>query len=341
MTNQQYLLFGIENPLLDISAVVKPELLEKYNLKANDAILAEDKHKPLYEELVRDYEVVYIAGGAAQNTMRGAQHLLPPKSVVYVGAVGKDANCEILNKAAAKDGIHTEYQVTDLPTGRCAVLITGVHRSMVTDLQAANAFSIEHLEKKEVWDLVLGAKYYYIGGYFLTVSPPSAMKIAKHALDTDKVFTLNLSAPFISQFFKQPLEDILPYVDVLFGNEAEAEALSVAFGFGTTDVKEIAIKATALPKKGSRSRLVVFTQGAHETVVAYEGSVSTYPIVKIDSKDIVDCNGAGDAFVGGFLSQYVEGHSIARSIAGGHYLAHVVIQRTGPSYPDTPHTFTF
>jgi len=40
-----HLLFGIENPLLDISAVVKPELLEKYNIRPQDfkVIRAEGK----------------------------------------------------------------------------------------------------------------------------------------------------------------------------------------------------------------------------------------------------------------------------------------------------------
>jgi len=48
----------------------------RYNIKANDAILAEEKHMPLYEELVQKYKVHYIAGGAAQNSIRGAQ--VPP-----------------------------------------------------------------------------------------------------------------------------------------------------------------------------------------------------------------------------------------------------------------------
>jgi adenosine kinase len=47
-------------------------LLEKYSLKANDAILAEEEHMGLYDELLsRDAKL--IAGGAAQNTARGAQ----------------------------------------------------------------------------------------------------------------------------------------------------------------------------------------------------------------------------------------------------------------------------
>ena len=52
-------------------------MLDKYGLKANDAILAEDKHMGLYDELAqRDAKL--IAGGAAQNTARGAAVGPPP-----------------------------------------------------------------------------------------------------------------------------------------------------------------------------------------------------------------------------------------------------------------------
>ena len=48
-------------------------MLEKYGLKANDAILAEEKHMGLYEDLIQNHDAKLIAGGAAQNTARGAQ----------------------------------------------------------------------------------------------------------------------------------------------------------------------------------------------------------------------------------------------------------------------------
>lgn len=48
-------------------------LLKKYGLKDNDAILAEEKHMGLYEELLQNHDAKLIAGGAAQNTARGAQ----------------------------------------------------------------------------------------------------------------------------------------------------------------------------------------------------------------------------------------------------------------------------
>lgn len=34
-----------------------------------------------------------------------------------------------------------------------------------------------------------------------------------------QLFTMNLSAPFLCQFFKKPMMDAFPYVDILFGNE--------------------------------------------------------------------------------------------------------------------------
>lgn len=48
-------------------------MLGKYGLKANDAILAEEKQMDLYEDLIQNHDAKLIAGGAAQNTARGAQ----------------------------------------------------------------------------------------------------------------------------------------------------------------------------------------------------------------------------------------------------------------------------
>ena len=67
------MLLGLGNPLLDISANADGALLSKYGLEANNAILAEEKHMPLYEELERSKNVEYIAGGATQNAIRVAQ----------------------------------------------------------------------------------------------------------------------------------------------------------------------------------------------------------------------------------------------------------------------------
>jgi len=51
MSQESYALFCMGNPLLDIQVKNGEELLKKYNLNANDAILADEKHLPMFDIL--------------------------------------------------------------------------------------------------------------------------------------------------------------------------------------------------------------------------------------------------------------------------------------------------
>jgi adenosine kinase len=58
---------------------------------------------------------------------------------------------------------------------------------LCTELGAAEAFSPAHLETNEVKALIEGAKFYYLGGFFLTHGLVSAKILAQHAADNKKV----------------------------------------------------------------------------------------------------------------------------------------------------------
>lgn len=129
-----------------------------------------------------------IAGGAAQNSARGAQYILPEDSTVYIGCVGKDKYGQTLEEINKKAGVKTVYRYDEkAPTGRCGVVITGQNRSLCTDLAAANLYNVDHLKQPEVWKFVEGAKVFYVGGYHLTVSVPAILAIAEHAAANNKV----------------------------------------------------------------------------------------------------------------------------------------------------------
>jgi adenosine kinase len=291
---------GMCNPLLDISIDAPEELLTKYGLKLNNAILAGEEHLPLYKEIVKDYPHQFIAGGATQNSIRVAQWMLQtPGSTAYFGAVGEDEFGSELEKCAREDGVLVSYQKSkELPTGTCAVLINKRERSLCANLGAANSFSLSHLETKEAADIINRGKIFYISGFFLTVSIESILHIARHAVQNNKLFTMNLSAPFIIEFFGDQLAAAMPFTDFVFANESEAEKYGEVKGYGS-DLSEIALKIAAQPKaSGTRPRVVVFTQGSKETIVAYEGVVTHFPVDQLDSSLLVDTNGAGDAFVG-------------------------------------------
>lgn len=339
-------LLGMGNPLLDITATVGEDMLEKYGLEANNAVLAEDKHTALYPELVA-LGAEYTAGGATQNSIRVAQWMAQtPNATSFIGAVGADTFATTMVEGAKKDGVNVQYQANpDLATGTCGVLITGKNRSLVANLSAANTYKLEHLQEKAQWSVVEKASIYYIAGFFLTVSPESMDAVGKHALEHNKTLCCNLSAPFLLEVppFFAAFKAVLPYVGVYFGNESEAATLAKVMEWDTTNVKEIAIKLAQAECKSARPRTVVFTQGADPTIIVVADadrvwSVDEYPVIPIKAEAIVDTNGAGDAFVGGYLAGMAAGVEIKDCVARGNYAANVVIQRSGCTFP-AKHSF--
>ncbi|RDX50520.1 adenosine kinase [Polyporus arcularius HHB13444] len=338
MSAETVQLFALGNPLLDMQVTNGEELLKKYDLKSNDAILVEEKHKPIYEDLVKNYKVTYVAGGASQNAARGAAYVLPPHSVVYTGCVGDDELAEQLKAANDREGLDHVYLVKKgEKTGACAVIITGHDRSLVTNLAAAEKFEKSHLSSPEVAPLVDAAKIYYVEGYFLTHGTESALELAKKASEAGKIFVLNLSAPFIPQFFAVQLQQIMPYCDIIIGNEAEAEAWGTANGLA--DPKDLTAVARAIasqPKSNaSRPRTVIITHGPKATTVvnaADPENPKVFPVTPLSDTEIVDTNGAGDAFAGGLLGGLVLGKSIDEAVEGGHKLGAMCVQQVGPQY---------
>lgn len=302
--------------------------------------------------------VEYIAGGATQNSVRVAQWMLAaegaPGSTTYMGCVGDDAfAAKMAATCRDADGVDARYSVDpSASTGTCAVCVVGGERSLVANLAAANNFKADFLSKEENMAALEAARVVYSAGFFITVSPESIMLCAEHCASTKapdgkkKSYCMNLSAPFIVQVppFKKALLDALPLCDFLFGNETEARAFAESEGWSTQDVSEIAAKTAALPRAEgvSQPRVVVFTQGADATVVATgaageaAASVETFSVPAVPKSEIVDTNGAGDAFVGGFLAQLAKGLPVAECVRAGHYAAGVVIRRSGCTLPAKP-----
>ncbi|KAL9180620.1 hypothetical protein ACHAXT_011073 [Thalassiosira profunda] len=327
-------LVGMGNPLLDISAEVGQDILDKYDVKMDNAILAEEQHVPIYQELVDNYSASYIAGGATQNSIRVAQWIMTangkPNESAYFGCVGVDDYGKKLEECAAADGVKVHYMKDEsAPTGTCAVLVKGGERSLIANLAAANNFKPSHLETAESKAIYESASVYYIAGFFLTVSVDSLKIVAEHALANDKIFCLNLSAPFIIDFFGDQVATALEYADFLFCNESEAAAYGKKHGLGE-DLKEVALKVAASPKKNaSRPRTVVFTQGSTATIVACNGKVEEFPVVPLPKEELVDTNGAGDAFVGGFLAGLLAKKEVGQCVEAGHWAARFIIQQSG------------
>lgn len=189
------------------------------------------------------------------------------------------------------------------------------------------------------------------------------MLVAKHASSENRPFMMNLSAPFIAQFFKNQLMEALPYVDILFGNETEAQTFAEQVNLNSQkDLKEIALEISSLPKLNKeRQRIVIITQGKHPVILVKDNKITEFPVVLLEHENIIDTNGAGkyflrnitpiglfsvinlffyaqlgDAFVGGFLSQLLLKQPIDICIKCGIWAATKIIQRSGCTFEGKP-----
>ena len=79
----------------------------------------------------------------------------------------------------------------------------------------------------------------------------------------------------------------------------------------------------------------VITQGKEPTLVAQGGSVTKHEVPPVAASDIVDTNGAGDAFVGGFLAAFIKGKGTADCCKAGNHAASVIIKTAGTALPDS------
>merc|ERR1719326_2114339 len=97
------------------------------------------------------------------------------------------------------------------------------------------------------------------------------------------IYCLNLAAPFIVQVppFKAVIDELLPKVDFLFGNETEFQTWADTAGWETKDLHFVATRLSLVPSVKGRKRTVVITQGTSPTIVCINGMCTEYPVVAL------------------------------------------------------------
>lgn len=291
-------------------------------------------------------------GGSAQNVARIAAGILKknpeyPSKVMFTGCISNDKFGSLMSEKAKEDGVIVNYSICEtVPTGTCAVCLTdgGKNRSLCAFLGASQKFSEKHLIDN--WnELVEHTNIVYISGFLIAVSPATFHLLGEHVAKSDwrKTFCLNLSAPYVSDVFGNEIEKIMKYVDILFGNDDEALAYAKFKNWKSTNIEDIATMIAQEPKVRKTDRLVVITQGERPVIVVKnsfsnkgddelkQGSCEkfSFPCEPIPDDEIVDTNGAGDSFVGGFLSQYILNREIKRCVEIGSYSARKIIRVSG------------
>ena len=347
---------GLGNPLLDVSASVAFNFFEEHNIQPNGACIYQPEHEGVFQFLRDCREATKVPGGSCLNTLRVVQWLTKtPRATTYLGTVGDDAYGEALRGEAQRDGLFFPLLLhPTLNTGTCAVLIAKHERSLIANLGASCHFSDTILESNgEVRAAILKADIFYCEGFVFNASPQSIFKLAHHAMTERKIFALNISACFVPGLHKTHWMRVLPFTHYLFGNGEEAISYGEVMGWtldrrrasqlltecggnaSDCDVTAVALRLSEEPLADPlRNRCVVLTQGARATIMACRGQVHLYNPPDIQDEEIVDTNGSGDAFVGGFLAHLSAGSSLNECVSCGHRAAKEMLKRSGCTLPE-------
>ena len=100
-------------------------------------------------------------------------------------------------------------------------------------------------------------------------------------------------------------------------------------------MKEIASRIANEPKVSRSFRLTIITQGSNEVIVAkaFDANIREYKVPPVDKETMVDSNAAGDAFAGGFLSQWIQNKSLDTCIHCAIYCASESLKQLGANLP--------
>ena len=316
MSDPQYDVLGIGMALVDVLSQVDDAFLKTHGMsKGQMVLIEEDDGKRIYDAMGHAVE---IPGGSAANSLACLASL--GGTAAFIGKLGEDHLADVFVHETRAIGVHMDDRVTRTdaaPTGRCLICVPpDGDRAMNTLLGACTYIGPDDILE----DLVASSAITLLEGYQWDTPHGAAngQKAVTTAHAHGRKLAMTISAVGVVERHRDAMWALLnEKVDILFANEAEANAL-----FQTKRWEEAADRARDL------CDITVITRSEHGSVVI-QGD-NQYTIDAIRPEAVVDATGAGDAYAAGFLYGITHGRSLADSGRIGAMAAAEVISHIGP-----------
>jgi ribokinase len=257
------------------------------------------------EQLLDD--AALLVGGSAAITAHGFARLRRPTALL--AAVGSDVLARPVLAELAAVGVRLDHIVerSDQPTGLTVVLSRPADRAILTRLGA-----IPSLTGEEVRDAVRagheqGLCHVHVSSLFLQPSLARELPAVLAEVRAQGV-TVSLDTNDDPARRWEGVGGLLPQVDVLLPNEAEAVGLATAVTGRSVVGAEAAARALA-----EHGPLVVVKRGERGALAARsDGTLRTAAAVPAEP---VDTTGAGDTFNAAFLDAWLNAEPLDRCLA--------------------------
>ncbi|MDU5080359.1 ribokinase [Tissierella carlieri] len=265
---------------------------------------------PQIGETLLGNELLQIPGGKGAN--QGVAIAKLNNEIIFLGKVGKDVFGDALIESMKESGVNIEHiEKTDESTGIAVINVDKYGNNNIIVIPGANGdvdkgYLQRHLIAFEKADIVV---------FQLEVPLETVKEGLKIARKLGKTTILNPAPAYELD------DEIIQNVDILIPNEHELERISK---IKVTDQDSILKAANILLQKGIKQ--IIVTLGGKGVLYI---DINGYKFFEAYKVNVVDTTAAGDSFIGGFVSSYIENGNIEKSIEIGQKTAALAIQKVG------------
>jgi sugar/nucleoside kinase (ribokinase family) len=267
-----------------------------------------------------EHEPACTTGGSAANTTLNAARL--GLRTTFLGKLGDDELARIYRRRFESAGVDSSrFKTAHLPNARCLALVTpDAQRTMRTCLAAAATLAPADISQEDF----RGCRHAHVEGY-LVFNQALADAVLESARAADCTVSLDLASFEVVNASRDWLFGQLQRgIDIVFANEDEIRAL---FQDRDSDYAALARRLSGL---GVLAAVKVGSDGAW---LAREGEL--HRVAPVAVSDLVDTNGAGDAWAAGFLYGYLRGLPLPACGALASTMGAETVRHLGPIIPDS------
>ncbi len=310
---------GIGSPIMDLLAPVPEDFLSHVPGDKGGMVLvdSDEMHRILGK---LGWPPSHTTGGSAANVTFNASRM--GLQTTFLGKLGNDEFADRYRQQFIAAGVDaSRFKQGDRPNARCLALVTpDAQRTMRTDLGAAMTLQPNELTPEDF----AGCRHAHVEGYlaFNQDLANAALASARAAgcsvsLDLASFEVVHASRDWLFSQFKEG-------IDIVFANEDEIRALFPESKASYADL------ARELARHGVIAAVKIGKDGAW---VAQDKELHRIDPQQVP--DVIDTNGAGDAWASGFLFGFLRGVPLHACGRIGSHLGAETVRHMGPIIPDT------
>ncbi|MBO0845640.1 MAG: carbohydrate kinase family protein [Nocardioides sp.] len=259
-------------------------------------------------------DATLVIGGSAAITAHGLARLGRP--VALLAAVGDDVLGHALTNLLAGAGVHTDRVLVrrHLSTGLTVVLNRADDRAILTSIGAIDTLTAAEVLEAATELRPGGLRHVHVASYFLQPGLARELPDVLRSL-RELGLTTSLDTNDDPSGRWRGIAELLPHLDLLLPNRAEAVALGRDADVRRAAHALAAHGPTTVVKDGDRGAFAVLPDGSVTEVRAA-------PVTPVDT------TGAGDTFDAAFLAAWGDGVGIESAlgravVAGALSVAHI------------------